>query len=94
MGKPPGRKLIRVTAEVEGGVIRAISIRGDFFASPVEGFDRAERRLRGVPVNELGSRFDRYLREEGVEAQGIDGEGLERVIATTDLTDSTDSFTD
>ncbi|WP_157784251.1 hypothetical protein [Treponema primitia] len=78
-GKPEGCKLIRISADLEDGVIQSISIRGDFFASPVEGFDRAEKRLRDVPVRELGSRFEQYLQEEGVEAQGINGEGLDRV---------------
>jgi hypothetical protein len=80
--KPAGCKLIRISAEVGDGIIRSISIRGDFFASPVEGFDRAEERLRGIPAGELGARFDRYLQEEGVEAQGIDGNGVERVFRT------------
>jgi hypothetical protein len=79
LGKPAGCKLIRVTAEVEDDRIRSISIRGDFFASPGEGFDRAEQRLSGTPVNELGPWFDQYLAEEGVAAQGIHGDGLAQV---------------
>ncbi|MFP3040440.1 hypothetical protein LQZ19_01345 [Treponema primitia] len=79
-GKPKGCKLIRISADLEDGVIQSISIRGDFFASPVEGFDRAEQRLRFVPTGELGSRFEQYLQEEGVEVQGINGDGLEQVL--------------
>lgn len=77
--KPPGCKLIRISADLENGIIQSISIRGDFFADPVEGFDRIEQRLRLIPVEELGSRFEQYLKEAGVEAQGIDGKGLEQV---------------
>jgi hypothetical protein len=79
LGKPSGCKLIRITAELEKGVIRSISIRGGFFASPGEGFDRAEQRLPGVRMEELGPRFDQYLKDEGVEAQGISGDGLAQV---------------
>jgi DNA-binding transcriptional regulator/RsmH inhibitor MraZ len=79
MGKPPGCKLIRFSADLEGGIIRTIGIRGDFLASPEEGFDRAERRLRGVALEELETAFDRLLAEEGVETLGIDGAGLARV---------------
>ncbi|MDR2110140.1 MAG: hypothetical protein LBP32_02410 [Spirochaetaceae bacterium] len=79
MGKPPGCKLIRLTAETEGGILRSVRIRGDFLASPEEGFDRAERRLWGVPLDELGPAFDRFLAEEGVETLGINGTGLAEV---------------
>jgi hypothetical protein len=77
--KPPGCKLIRLSADLENGIIQSISIRGDFFADPVEGFDRIEHRLQLIPAEELGSRFEQYLKEEGVEVQGIDGKGLEQV---------------
>jgi hypothetical protein len=79
-GKPDGCKLIRVTAEVSGGILGRVSIRGDFFASPVEGFERAEARLSGVPLTGAGAVFDAFLAEEGVEAAGIHGGGLEEVL--------------
>lgn len=89
LGKPAGCKLIRITAELADpgpadigpaeGIIRSISIRGDFFASPEEGFEKAEQRLPGTKAAELGPRFDQYLAEEGVEAQGISGDGLAEV---------------
>jgi hypothetical protein len=79
MGKPPGCKLIRFGADLEGGIIRTISIRGDFLASPEEGFDRAERRLRGTALGDLEAAFDRLLAEEGVETLGINGAGLAQV---------------
>jgi hypothetical protein len=75
-GKPAGCKLIRLSAEVSGGVIRSIKIRGDFFASPGEGFDRLEKRLPGTPLADLPAAFDRLLLEERVEAQGITGAGI------------------
>jgi hypothetical protein len=81
MGRPEGCKLIRVSADIEDGVIRYISIRGDFFASPEEGFERAEARLAGIPAAEAGAAFDRFLAEEGVEAFGIHGAGLAEVLA-------------
>jgi hypothetical protein len=76
MGKPPGCKLIRLSAEIEGGIIKAISIRGDFFASPEAGFDRAESRLAGIPAADAGPAFDVFLKEENVEAAGINGAAL------------------
>ncbi|MDR1507254.1 MAG: hypothetical protein LBI67_09165 [Treponema sp.] len=81
MGRPAGCKLIRVSADIEDGVIRVISIRGDFFASPEEGFERAEKRLSGIPAADSGGAFDSFLKEEGVEAAGINGGGLAEVLA-------------
>ncbi|MDR3166306.1 MAG: hypothetical protein LBT93_00040 [Treponema sp.] len=82
LGKPPGSKLIRLRAEVEGGLIRTIRIRGDFFASPEEGFDRLETRLAGTPLDDLAASFDSLLREEGIEAFGITGAGVASVLAS------------
>jgi lipoic acid synthetase len=80
-GKPAGCKLIRLEGELEGGVIRALSIRGDFFASPEEAFDRVEARLAGVPAAELGTAFDRLIAAEGIEVSGISGAALGELLA-------------
>jgi lipoic acid synthetase len=80
MGKPEGCKLIRLTADLEGDLIKNISIRGDFFASPEEGFDRAEGRLRGIPRERLAAAFDRFLAEEKVETLGINGTAVAQVL--------------
>jgi lipoate-protein ligase A len=82
LGKPPGAKLIRLSAELEGGLIKTIRIRGDFFASPEEGFDRLEIRLAGTPIAGLAASFDSLLREEGIEAFGITGAGVASVLAS------------
>jgi hypothetical protein len=80
LGKPEGCKLIRFTAEVEQGRIRAISIRGDFFASPEERFDRVEQGLSGTAVVDLARNFDALMRRESIEAFGINGVGLAGVV--------------
>jgi hypothetical protein len=79
-GRATGSKLIRISAEIEGGVITAIKIRGDFFASPPEAFDRAEGRLPGTALSDIAPVFDRLLLEESVEADGINGKALREVI--------------
>jgi hypothetical protein len=76
VGKPEGCKLIRFSADIEGGVLKSIRIRGDFFASPEEGFDRLEERLAGVSLPEVEAAFNALLNEEGVEVFGISGAGL------------------
>ncbi|MDR1252645.1 MAG: hypothetical protein LBK62_10860 [Treponema sp.] len=75
-GKPEGCKLIRFSADIEGSILKSIRIRGDFFASPEEGFDRVEARLAEIPLSEIESSFNMLLNEEGVEVFGISGAGL------------------
>ncbi|MDR3337484.1 MAG: hypothetical protein LBT16_09790 [Treponema sp.] len=80
MGKPPGCKLIRLAADIENGIIKTLRIRGDFFASPEEGFDRVEERLSGTSPAELAAAFDALIEEEGIAVSGISGAGLEAVL--------------
>jgi hypothetical protein len=78
--KSAGCKLIRVSAEIGEGIIRSIKIRGDFFASPAEGFDRVEERLPGAALADIAETFERLLLEEGVEVQGINGLALREAL--------------
>jgi hypothetical protein len=92
-GKPEGCKLIRISAEIdaapgldlkgaspEGAVIRAIQIRGDFFASPEESFDQVEQALAGVPASALAAAFDGCAARAGIETSGINGAGVAAVL--------------
>jgi hypothetical protein len=81
VGKPAGCKLIRVRAEITDGIVESISIRGDFFASPEEGFDRAEKRLSGAPLAKIAAMFDALLSDEHVEVFGISGAGIAEVLS-------------
>jgi lipoic acid synthetase len=81
-GKPPGCKLIRLSGEAEQGVIRNISIRGDFFASPEEEFEAVEEALRGVRVEDAAQVMDSFLQRRGIEAFGISGSGFAAVLAS------------
>jgi lipoic acid synthetase len=79
-GKPAGCKLIRFEARLEGAIIRELHIRGDFFASPGEAFDRLGSLLAGTPLFDLAASFDRLLEREGIEVAGISGEGLASLV--------------
>jgi hypothetical protein len=82
-GKPDGCKLLRLSAVLEDGetpVIQSIRIRGDFFASPEEGFDTVETLLAGTRLSDLAAVFDRLLAGEGVEVSGITGAGVAAVL--------------
>jgi hypothetical protein len=80
LGKPEGCKLIRISAELEKGVITSIQIRGDFFASPEEVFDLIEEALEGTRLRDIAKVFDSFVRERGIETYGIDGPGLAEVL--------------
>ena len=80
IGRPVGCKLIRLSVEIEEGIIRSLSIRGDFFASPEEGFENAECRMSGVALSEAASVFNALLEKEGVTASGINGEGIAELL--------------
>jgi hypothetical protein len=82
MGKPGGCKLIRLSGEAEGGRITSISIRGDFFASPEEEFEKIEQGLKGVPVGAAAAAFDALLAEYRIESFGINGRGFAQVLAS------------
>ncbi|MDR0389895.1 MAG: lipoyl synthase [Spirochaetaceae bacterium] len=81
LGKPPGCKLIRLSGEAQGGVIRNISIRGDFFASPEEEFEELEQVLCGVRAEDAAGVIDAFLERRGIEAFGISGRGFAEVLA-------------
>ncbi|GHT97416.1 hypothetical protein FACS1894142_1900 [Spirochaetia bacterium] len=82
MGKPVGCKLIRLSADIDGDMVRSIQIRGDFFASPEEAFDAAESRLVDIPIAEFAHRFDCRMAEAGAELSGINGQGVASVLNT------------
>lgn len=50
--KPPGRKMIRLTADVEGDMIKSIRINGDFFIFPEEAIDILEKNLTGIKLDD------------------------------------------
>jgi hypothetical protein len=81
VGKPADCKLLRITAEIEGDLIRRIAIHGDFFAFPEEGFERVEARLGGTPMGQFEERFAALMAEEAVEGYGITASGVAEVLS-------------
>ncbi|NLJ47267.1 MAG: hypothetical protein GX430_12005 [Treponema sp.] len=72
--KIPAGKLLKLTADVEGGILKSVAIRGDFFAHPEEGFDRAEASLSGIPAAGFRTSLTAALVREGVELFGLSAE--------------------
>lgn len=81
VGKAKGGKLLRLSMEDAGGVVTAISVRGDFFAHPEERFDELEAGLVGCPVEELGARFASGAAALGLTIYGLLPEDLDAAVA-------------
>jgi lipoate-protein ligase A len=75
--KAPGGKLLRVSADLEDGLIRAPRLNGDFFAHPEEGFEAAEAALDGLPPSSAARVFAEAIQRLGVELYGFRPEDLE-----------------
>jgi len=85
MGKPEGCKLLRVSVELSDpagsdSLIGWISVRGDFFAVPEEGFEALEKSLSGVRVRDLAEVFETQARKLGIKTLGISGQALQSLI--------------
>ena len=82
IGKPTGGKLLRMNLEWEHGLIRGISIRGDFFAHPEDGFDESEAALIGTPVEHVGQTFAKEITARGVTLFGLSPEDVGIAVAS------------
>jgi len=85
IGKPQGCKLLRISVDLaepldEKSSILSISLCGDFFASPEEVFEMAEKKLAGTNLIDLPARFDFLLETMRIQAIGITGEGIRETI--------------
>lgn len=81
IGKPQGCKLLRISVDLgeplgESSRIHSISIRGDFFATPEEAFEIAEKMLAGIILAELPEKFNFAMETLRIQAIGITGEGI------------------
>jgi hypothetical protein len=85
IGKPKGCKLLRISVDISEPLdkkssVRSISIRGDFFASPEEVFEMAEKKLAGISLIDLPAQFDFLMETMHIQAIGITGEGIRETI--------------
>lgn len=77
--KAPGEKLLRVSLDLGGGVVRAARISGDFFIHPEEGVLLLEKALCGAPEwDELVLRLQSVIDAGGLELVGVSIESIAR----------------
>ena len=83
--KPKGCKLLRVHAQVSdpptlSSKILSLTVNGDFFAIPEEGFEKIETDLRGIPVGVVAEAFNKLATEEGLSLAGISGSAIQEAL--------------
>jgi len=78
--KPEGCKLLRVEVEVDGGFLRAVRVRGDFFAHPEELFEAAESALAGQELAGLRKAALKAFSWPGLRLYGATAEAIAETI--------------
>ena len=78
--KPEGCKLLRVEIDIDGEILRAVKVRGDFFAHPEELFEAAESDLAGLPIAGLYDAALRAFSRKGLSLYGATAEAIAIVI--------------
>jgi len=68
--KAPGG-LIRATAEVQDGLLAAVSLSGDFFFYPARLLPDLEAALAGVRVEQVEAAVARFYAEQQIESPGV-----------------------
>jgi len=76
--KIPGGKLLRVSVECDGDVIRRVAINGDFFAHPEEAVESLEKALAGARLPDVRRIVEREL--AAVKLYGVDGNSLVKAV--------------
>ena len=76
--KVPGGKLLKVTADIDNGVLASVQITGDFFVYPEEELYHLEQLLRFHPLDRdlLLYMIQSYLTQNNVQFYGITPEAL------------------
>ncbi len=78
--KVPSGKLLRIDADVNGDVIRDITICGDFFIYPEDGISRIEDSLRGQKIDGRLTRRKLDDAMQGLETIGLSADDIMAVL--------------
>lgn len=77
--KAPGG-LIRGITEVRDGVVRSVSISGDFFIYPQDKVPALEMALVGVPVDQVEQAVAAFYDQENIDSPGVTPADLAQVV--------------
>lgn len=69
--KVPDGKLLRVEADIDGGVINSIKITGDFFIHPETALEKMEDLLKGKKISEAERSLGQFIEDNCVRIIGF-----------------------
>ena len=69
--KIPGGKLLRVSVDIEDGIIKSIKITGDFFLYPEESIEVLEKSLQGATLESAEEILNSKVEEMGIKMIGV-----------------------
>ncbi len=87
--KAPGGKLLRIRLREETGMIKSVSITGDFFLVPEDSLPKLEKMLEDAPLREAELKLlvDRFFRGTGAQGLGITPDDFVKAILSTTRSD-------
>jgi lipoate-protein ligase A len=77
--KVPKGKLLKVTVDHEGGLIRRARISGDFFVHPEEQLEDAEAALAGCKIQDAKAVLMQKL--TGAKLYGVDIDSMQKALS-------------
>ena len=82
--KVAGGKLLRVKCDVEGDLLTAVSLTGDFFMHPEDGVSELEKALIGMPahaeVREFVSKLNDVIHANSYELIGFSASDIAQTL--------------
>lgn len=69
--KVPGGKLLRISMDIEDGIIKSIKITGDFFLYPEESIEVLEKSLQGATLESVEEILNSKVEEIGIKMVGV-----------------------
>lgn len=80
--KIPQGKLVRVSIEFDGDILKTIQISGDFFMHPEEALVLLEEALKGVNIADAGNVIEEVINKNNVELVGFSPADLVEILKT------------
>jgi hypothetical protein len=64
-------KLLKVSIEKEGDIIKNIKISGDFFIYPEEALDELEEFIKNKSINDLKDKLESFIKNKNIIILGF-----------------------
>lgn len=78
--KVPDGKLLRIDLQIQNGVVKEISITGDFFIHPETALTEIEEIIINNDINDVEEKLNKYVRQKKVDLIGFNVADLIKVM--------------